>query len=103
VVVGGHPHVTQGVEMIGVVPVFYSLGNFIFDQPMPETDKGYALGLLREKNNLTFWILPYHIVEKQPTPVTDEEAQMMFEELAGLSSETLFDAMMQGKITITYP
>ena len=103
IIVGGHPHVTQGAEMIGVVPVFYSLGNFIFDQPMPETDKGYALGFLREKNNLTFWILPYRIVEKQPTPVTDEEAQTMFEELAGLSSETLFDAMMQGKITITYP
>ncbi len=29
-VVGHHPHVLQGFEMIGEVPVYYSLGNFVF-------------------------------------------------------------------------
>jgi len=101
-IVGGHPHVTQGAEMIDDVLVFYSMGNFIFDQPMVETDKGYAVGVLREKNNLSLWILPYRIIEKQPTPISDEEAIEVFEELAGLSSQALSDAMMQGKITTTY-
>ncbi len=32
VVLGAHPHVVQRVEYIGAVPVYYSLGNFIFDQ-----------------------------------------------------------------------
>jgi hypothetical protein len=31
-IVGHHPHVSQGVEFVGKTPVFYSLGNFIFDQ-----------------------------------------------------------------------
>ncbi len=31
-VVGSHPHVVQESEMIGETPVYYSLGNFIFDQ-----------------------------------------------------------------------
>jgi poly-gamma-glutamate synthesis protein (capsule biosynthesis protein) len=31
-VIGAHPHVVQESEVIHGVPVFYSLGNFIFDQ-----------------------------------------------------------------------
>ena len=31
-IVGHHPHVVQNVEVIDGVPVFYSLGNYIFDQ-----------------------------------------------------------------------
>ena len=31
-IIGHHPHVVQGVEIIGKTPVFYSLGNFVFDQ-----------------------------------------------------------------------
>lgn len=31
-IVGSHPHVVKMHEMIGDVPVYYSLGNFIFDQ-----------------------------------------------------------------------
>lgn len=30
-VVGGHPHVTQNIEIYKGKPVFYSLGNFVFD------------------------------------------------------------------------
>ena len=31
-IVGHHPHVIQDIQLIDGVPVFYSLGNFIFDQ-----------------------------------------------------------------------
>lgn len=30
-VVGGHPHVTQNIEIYKGKPIFYSLGNFVFD------------------------------------------------------------------------
>ncbi len=30
-VVGGHPHVTQDIEIYQGKPIFYSLGNFVFD------------------------------------------------------------------------
>lgn len=30
-IIGGHPHVVQGMEYIGDVPVFYSLGDFWFN------------------------------------------------------------------------
>jgi len=35
VILGAHPHVLQGVETIRGRPVFYSLGNFVFDQRTP--------------------------------------------------------------------
>ena len=31
-VIGHHPHVVQDIDLIDGVPVFYSLGNYIFDQ-----------------------------------------------------------------------
>lgn len=33
-VVGNHTHVVQGMQMIEDVPVFYGLGNFVFDQDL---------------------------------------------------------------------
>jgi poly-gamma-glutamate synthesis protein (capsule biosynthesis protein) len=41
VVIGSHPHVTQGVEMYNGKPIFYSLGNFIFDQSNEATHSAY--------------------------------------------------------------
>jgi poly-gamma-glutamate synthesis protein (capsule biosynthesis protein) len=31
-IIGHHPHVLQGIELYHDKPIFYSLGNFIFDQ-----------------------------------------------------------------------
>ena len=39
-IVGHHPHVTQAAACVAGRPVFYSLGNHIFDQKYPETKQG---------------------------------------------------------------
>ncbi len=59
VVVGHHPHVLHGIEVIGGRPVFYSLGNFLFHvlrvgaQPaLRRTDPPYSWRSLRSKANL---------------------------------------------------
>lgn len=36
-IVGAHPHVLQGTEYVGGVPVVYSLGNFLFGSSIPRT------------------------------------------------------------------
>jgi hypothetical protein len=43
-VVGHHPHVVRGAEVIGTCPVFYSLGNFYFAGMRPPRNRE-ALGL----------------------------------------------------------
>jgi gamma-polyglutamate biosynthesis protein CapA len=46
IVIGSHPHVVQRHERIGGAPVYYSLGNFIFDQYFSaEVSAGLALKL----------------------------------------------------------
>ncbi|WP_435317299.1 CapA family protein [Haloarchaeobius sp. TZWSO28] len=43
-VVGHHPHVPQGWEVYDDVPIFYSLGNFLFPMPeRPKTQWGLAI------------------------------------------------------------
>ncbi len=37
IVIGHHPHVVQDFDLYQGVPIYYSLGNFLFDQPMKYT------------------------------------------------------------------
>ncbi|MFI5236299.1 MAG: CapA family protein, partial [Gemmatimonadales bacterium] len=39
-IIGHHPHVPQGYEWYEGRPILYSLGNFVFRQPFPWTDRG---------------------------------------------------------------
>lgn len=49
-IIGSHPHVVMDHEWIGGVPVFYSLGNLLFDQYFsPEVMKGNIVELHIEK------------------------------------------------------
>ncbi len=46
VIIGHHPHVVQGLEIYKNKLIFYSLGNFIFDQYFSsDTQTGLSLGL----------------------------------------------------------
>ena len=53
VVFGHHPHWVQGIEIYQGKPIFYSLGNFVFDQmESKQTREGIAVQLDYWKNNL---------------------------------------------------
>jgi poly-gamma-glutamate synthesis protein (capsule biosynthesis protein) len=53
VVVGNHPHWVQGYDTIDGKPIFYSLGNFVFDQAWSEeTKSGLAIRLTYEETKL---------------------------------------------------
>ena len=55
-VVGGHPHVTQGAEIYQGKPIVYSLGNFVFDGfDYPEAQCGWLLRLKLDKSGVLFW------------------------------------------------
>lgn len=42
---GHHPHVIQGLEIYQQKPIFYSLGNFVFDQTINKTKDGLTINL----------------------------------------------------------
>ena len=55
-VVGGHPHVTQGAEIYKGKPIIYSLGNFVFDGfDYSEAQRGWLLRLKLDKSGVIFW------------------------------------------------
>ncbi len=49
IVIGAHPHWIQTIEEYKGKPVFYSLGNFIFDQRKPDTRTGLMLKITVKK------------------------------------------------------
>ena len=55
-VVGGHPHVTQDIEFYKGKPIFYSLGNFVFDGFSDrDTRTGWLLELSLNKAGGVSW------------------------------------------------
>ena len=55
-VVGGHPHVTQGADMYKGKPIVYSLGNFVFDGfDYPEGRRGWLLRVKLDKSGVLLW------------------------------------------------
>lgn len=85
VVVGSHPHVTQGIEMYNGKPIFYSLGNFIFDQSNPATHSAYfvKIDLIGDTGECT--VYPIYISNYLPQHMDSESGNSL---LNGLSPKT---------------
>ena len=61
-IIGHHTHCPSGYEIYNDVPIFYSLGNFLFDwRNRPDTwYKGYLVSLVVRKNKkISFELIPY--------------------------------------------
>lgn len=59
VIIGHHPHVIQEMEIYKNKPIFYSLGNFVFDQYFSKnTQESIAVGIIFSNNNLSTYIFP---------------------------------------------
>lgn len=68
VVIGTHPHVPQGYEIYHDTPVFYSLGNFVFDKKDMRGSlwsKSYMVRLHFQENNVQdIEIIPYKALDE---------------------------------------
>ncbi len=61
-VIGNHTHVVQGWQQIDGVPVFYGLGNFVFDQDLRDHQQGVILRVYFEGAHYTgFDLIPTHV------------------------------------------
>ncbi len=67
VVIGSHPHVLQPVEKYGDGIIFYSMGNFVFDQGWSRTKDSMVLNYyVDEDGNCSFEITPIRIKDGYP-------------------------------------
>ena len=61
VIFGGHPHVVEPVEIYKGKVIFYSLGNFVFDQTDPHTTDGLGAAVQFAPLKTVFTLFPYNI------------------------------------------
>lgn len=87
-IIGTHPHVVCGLEEYKNTPIFYSLGNFIFDQEWStETKQGtVAQTYFYDKKLVASPLVPYQIEDyNQPHLATVEQATQILGRIFGAS------------------
>ncbi|MDD3819008.1 MAG: AmmeMemoRadiSam system protein B [Actinomycetota bacterium] len=101
IIMGHHPHVVCEIEIIKGKPVFYSLGNFIFDQQfLPETKEGLAIGLTISTDKLTFRLFPIKNQSGQPILMDQNETELFLKNLAEKSDKRLWESIKKGIIVL---
>ena len=68
-VVGGHPHVTQDVEQYRGKPIFYSLGNFLFDSFSDVANNtGWLVRMELDRQGVRLWRTFSTRIDREGTP-----------------------------------
>lgn len=80
IIIGHHPHVVQDVQIIKGKPVFYSLGNFIFDQYFDTSvQEGLLLSMTREGEDIVIGLIPLTMTTQKASPqIMDKEQAKKF-------------------------
>lgn len=98
VVIGSHPHVPQGIEMYNGKPIFYSLGNFIFDQSNEATHVAYfvQIDLINDKGVCT--VYPIYISNYLPQFMSSGDGESLLSSLSPQCSNLTVTDDGQGKL-----
>lgn len=81
-IIGSHPHVIQDAQIIDNKLVFYSLGNFVFDQLFSEeTQRGLILTGVLENNQLKIVLVPTASKKMKPYILQGEEKQKIINQI----------------------
>jgi len=109
-IIGHHPHVVQEIEIYNNKLIFYSLGNFVFDQYFSEqTQQGLAVGLeiypiqnsasnKVNSNKNIYKLFPIQSKLSQPFLMEQAQAKKFLEKLSERSSEDLTEEIKKGVI-----
>jgi poly-gamma-glutamate synthesis protein (capsule biosynthesis protein) len=102
-IIGHHPHAVQEIEIYNDKLIFYSLGNFIFDQYFSqETQEGLVLYFKIFEDKLTAELIPITSNLSRPRPMLADSSKMFLESLADRSSEKLGQDIRNGLIKINF-
>lgn len=81
-IIGHHPHVIQDIELYKGKPVFYSLGNFIFDQYFSdEVQEELAVHMAIDEASIEYTLVPFTstTTQSQPNFMTETQSQKIFQ------------------------
>ena len=100
-VVGAHTHVTQGIEMYNGKPIFYNLGNFMFDQSNTATHSAYFVDFDVKGENVTATVYPVYISGYLPTFMSSSDGASLLSSLTPQCSELQITDEGTGKINFS--
>ena len=102
-IIGSHPHVTQGIEIYKNSPIFYSLGNFIFDQYFSnDTQRGYTVSIDKKDSHLVFQLIPVTSVRSKTMIVDSLLSQTILDGIAKSSQTNLQEEIRKGVFTLKF-
>lgn len=100
-VIGAHPHVVQGIEKYKNKVIFYSMGNFIFDQYFSQdVQDGYLIKLKFTNLEPVYEIIPYVSVESQPKVTDKKDRDRILSVIATYSDHALEVSILNGIIML---
>ncbi|MBP6924557.1 MAG: CapA family protein [Candidatus Pacebacteria bacterium] len=101
-IVGHHPHVVQDIDIVDGVIVFYSLGNYIFDQYFSEEVKEGLVLSLDMMGEAGVYLLPIESKNplSQPKQMTPENHALFLQNLAKRSHPSLKNSIEKGYIPL---
>ncbi|MEK7606406.1 MAG: CapA family protein [Patescibacteria group bacterium] len=86
VIFGAHPHVVQDIGLYNNKPIFYSLGNFIFDQYWnDDVQTGLAIKITIDED-VTYELIPLSSEQSQPFPMSATTSQAFLDSRGLLST-----------------
>ena len=103
-VIGSHPHVVEPIEIYKNKIIFYSLGNFIFDQAQSgPTSEGLSIDMSITPTNVTYNLFPLKIRQEQASLMAGDERTELLSGLAkkSLVDESIKEAIRSGAIDLT--
>jgi gamma-polyglutamate biosynthesis protein CapA len=102
-VIGHHPHVTQDIQMYQGKPIFYSLGNFLFDQYFSvDVQQGLAVELKLASSTVEFTLIPVSSegTPAQPHLMPEDDRELFLKNLARRSDAGQAQNIAQGKLIL---
>jgi gamma-polyglutamate biosynthesis protein CapA len=103
VIIGHHPHVIQDVDLIAGVPVFYSLGNFVFDQYFSSAvQEGLVLDFEVSPTELLIKLSGVTSIDKQsaPRPMVAIEQDELLSRIAQKSHMSIAEMVSTGTVVV---
>jgi poly-gamma-glutamate synthesis protein (capsule biosynthesis protein) len=100
-VIAHHPHVVEEIEQYHGKIIFYSLGNFIFDQYFSkQTQQGLTVRATFTSGTTTLELIPLKSILSQPMLMNEKEKATFLQSLADRSSKNIQSAIRTGTLEV---
>lgn len=103
-IIGHHPHVVETIEVYKGSPIFYSLGNFIFDQYWnADVQAGLMVGMEARGDSIHFTLYPTESRTSVPALLLGTSSTAALVRISALSDASLSESISRGRMELPKP